>query len=141
MLSPISPPICYIHDYKTTPAVIDHRPSEVNYNLRKISLGHLSDHLSKLVENTLGGGVNSKWVTAGKCELESASLEADDRTVDGEMSLSALNLSMVVTHHNISGVLCVLSALEPEVWYRGSSISSQTLRWRCTLRCSEKRRN
>ena len=72
------------------------------YNLHNVSHSHLSDHLSELVESTLGDLVDSKCIAIGRCHLWFPALETDDCTEDDEMSLSALNLGMIAAYYNIS---------------------------------------
>ena len=63
------------------------------YNLGNVTHRHLSDHLSQLVEDTLGDLVNSKCIT-----------------IEDEMDVSALNLGMIAAYYNIScecDALCV----------------------------------
>jgi len=72
------------------------------YNLHNVSHSHLSDHLSELVESTLGDLVDSKCIAIGGCHLGFPTLETDDRAEDDEMSLSALNLGMIAAYYNIS---------------------------------------
>ncbi|KAH9047169.1 putative RNA helicase [Lactarius hengduanensis] len=57
------------------------------YNLHNVSHQHLSDHLSELVENTLGDLVNSKCIA-----------------IEDEMDVSPLNLGMIAAYYNISYV-------------------------------------
>ncbi|KAH9965547.1 putative RNA helicase [Lactifluus volemus] len=57
------------------------------YNLHNVSHQHLSDHLSELVENTLGDLVNSKCIA-----------------IEDEMDVSPLNLGMIAAYYDISYV-------------------------------------
>jgi len=72
------------------------------YNLHNVSHGHLSDHLSELVESTLSDLVDSKCIVIGGCRSGFPTLEADDCIDEDEMSLSALNLGMIAAYYNIS---------------------------------------
>ena len=73
------------------------------YNLSNISHQHLSDHLSELVENTLGDLVNSKCIAIGEFILFwFLSSVTQDVFSEDEMDVSALNLGMIAAYYNIS---------------------------------------
>lgn len=110
------------------------------YNLHNVSHSHLSDHLSELVENTLNDLVNSKCIAIGRCCMSLIYLETDGGTEDDEMTLSALNLGMIAAYYNISCASLRFGILG-RMLKKTDSFISQTLRWRCILRRSRRRRS
>ena len=72
------------------------------YNLHNVSHGHLSEHLSELVENTLSDLANSKCIAIGGCRKLPPWSVTDDGTDDDEILLSPLNLGMIAAYYNIS---------------------------------------
>lgn len=62
------------------------------YNLHNVSHGHLSDHLSELVENTLNDLVNSKCIAVGTCDSGPASL----RLTIMQMTTKCLYLPLIL---------------------------------------------
>jgi pre-mRNA-splicing helicase BRR2 len=73
------------------------------YNLHNVSHQHLSDHLSELVENTLGDLVNSKCIAIGELMAGGSFCHSPDLSfAEDEMDVSPLNLGMIAAYYDIS---------------------------------------
>ncbi len=72
------------------------------YNLHSVSHQHLSDHLSELVETTLGDLVQSDCILIGMCCLKISSNNLTSSVLEDEMDVSVKNLGAIAAYYNIS---------------------------------------